>query len=121
MFNVKIFIKWVLLLLVSTSLALVILGTLLFKLESSHTPDDAQVIGRMLWFPEPTARGLSIVESRHPIYRIRVTCGSPDEICHEGQFAYKGNKLGGIELTDFANYLGEEIVLKNGESLEPVE
>ncbi|ASK54268.1 hypothetical protein DLR60_12430 [Vibrio tarriae] len=75
----------------------------------------------MLWFPEPTARGLSIVENMHPIYRIRVTCGSPDEICYEGQFAYKGDKLSGIELTDFASYLGEDIVLINGESLEPVE
>lgn len=114
-------IKWVLLLLVSTSLAVVILGTLLFKLESSHTPEGAQVIGHMLWFPDPTARGLSILENRHPIYRIRVTCGSPDEICYEGQFVYKGGKLSDIELADFASYLGEEVVLANGESLEPVE
>lgn len=86
--NIKRIIRWAMILLLSTGLAVVILGTLLFTFESSQTPAGAQIIERMLWFPEPTARGLSIVENRHPIYRIRVTCGSPDEICHEGQFAY---------------------------------
>ncbi|ENM5730570.1 hypothetical protein AB7D55_002342 [Vibrio mimicus] len=74
----------------------------------------------MLWFPEPTATGLRIVENKHPIYTIRITCGSPDNICHEGQFEYKGNKLSNIEIRDFASYLGEEITLTNGETLEPI-
>lgn len=97
-------IKWLALLLLSTCLAVVILGALLFKFEFSYTPPDAQIIGQMVWFPEPTARGLSIVEDTHPIYTIRITCGSPDNICHEGLFEYKGNKLSNIEIRDFASY-----------------
>lgn len=113
-------IKWLALLLLSTCLSVVILGFLLFKFESSYIPPGAQIVGRMLWFPEPTATGLRIVEGKHPIYTIRITCGSPDNICHEGQFEYKGRRLSNIDIRDFSSYLGEEIILTNGETLEPI-
>ncbi|TXX72896.1 hypothetical protein FXE51_15490 [Vibrio mimicus] len=112
-------IKWFAILLVSTCLAVVLLATFLFKFE--YSVPNAQIIGQMIWFPEPTATGLSIVENKHPIYTIRITCGSPDNICHEGLFEYKGNTLSKIEIRDFASYLGEEITLTNGETLEPMD
>lgn len=62
--------------------------------------------------------GFSIVENKYFIYMICIMCGFLDNICYEGLFEYKGNILSKIEIRDFVSYLGEEIILMNGEILE---
>ncbi|MGD8110152.1 hypothetical protein [Vibrio sp. TRT 17S01] len=110
--------KTILLFLIATFVALIILSLTVFKFESSPSSDH-KLLGEMLWISAPDGGiGFRIIEAKHPDYIIRVTCNTPDNVCHEGRFIYTGRKLKTVTLNDISSYFGDDIDLMNGEKLE---
>ncbi|WP_253822537.1 hypothetical protein [Vibrio europaeus] len=113
----KTIIKWLLIFGATTVLALLVLFFTFFRLEETASTQH-QMLGEMLWISAPDGGvGFRILESSHPIYKMKILCGAPDNVCDEGTYNYSGSKLDKVKPNDIASYFGEDIGLINGESM----
>ncbi len=110
-------IKWLLIFGGATLLALLVIFFTFLRLEETASTQH-QMFGEILWFSAPDGGvGFRILESNHPNYRVKILCGTPDNVCDESTFKYSGSKLDIIKPNDIASYFGENIGLINGESM----
>ncbi|MFV0420722.1 hypothetical protein [Oleidesulfovibrio sp.] len=117
----KQYIKYLLLIVVTAIATIVLLSVAVFKIEPVSSTSH-QIFGKMLWVTAPDGgMGFRIVDSAHPHYTLKITCYTPDQVCYEGEFIYTGDKLDKVTLSDIGSYLGEDVLLMNGESLRKVE
>lgn len=101
----------------STLIALLVLFFTFFRFEKTASTQH-QMLGEMLWVSAPDGGvGFRILESSHPIYKVKILCGTPDNVCNEGTYKYSGSKLDEVNPDDIASYFGEGIGLINGESM----
>lgn len=113
-------IKWLLILGAATVLALLVLFFTFFRFEETASTQH-QMLGEMLWLSAPDGGvGFRILESNHPNYKVKILCGTPDNVCDEGTFKYSGSKLDKITPDDIASYFGDNIDLINGETMVKV-
>lgn len=114
-------IKWLLIFGSATVLALLVLFFTFFRLEQTASTQH-QMLGEMLWVSAPDGGvGFRILESNHPIYNVKILCGTPDNLCDEGTYKYSGSKLDEVNHDDIASYSGEDIGLINGERMIKVD
>ncbi|MDC5869871.1 hypothetical protein OPW39_13655 [Vibrio europaeus] len=114
-------IKWLLIFVTATVLALLVLFFIFFRFEGTASTQH-QMLGEMLWISSPDGGvGFRILQSNHPNYKMKILCGTPDNVCDEGTFKYSGSKLDVIKPEDIASYFGDDIDLVNGERMIKVE
>ncbi|MDC5842186.1 hypothetical protein OPW33_22930 [Vibrio europaeus] len=114
-------IKWLLILGSATLIALLVLFLTFFRLEETASTQH-QMLGEILWISAPDGGvGFKILESKHPNYRVKILCSTPDNVCDEETFKYSGSKLDKVKPDDIASYFGEDIGLINGESMVKVD